>query len=283
MNSNNINIEQFEYNDVAADLYYPKASGKFPLIIISHGFKGWKRWGFIPYTAQSFASKGAIVICIDYSKNGSPDQDGFITKIHDFAENNVSTEINDLQNLIKVIRGSKIDEFNKIENLWNSKINLAGHSLGGAISLIVANQDNDINKVALWGSIAKFDRYTERQKLLWKEKGYSEFINQSTNQFLRINYQYMEDIEINKEKNDLIRIMSNFNRPVLLLHGKQDITVPVKEIMSFIENTNNDLFKYQIIEKTGHLFGVTYPFTSSNPQLEKLISLSSDFFDLNNN
>ena len=41
-----------------------------PCIIYVHGFKGFKDWGFVPYTCEYFAKNGFFVISFNFSHNG---------------------------------------------------------------------------------------------------------------------------------------------------------------------------------------------------------------------
>lgn len=266
---------------ISGDIYYPEMiDGKLPLVIISHGFKGFKDWGFLPYVSSKFAENGNIVICFNFSLNGNPGNDLIVSNVEDFANNTITREVEDLQFLIDSALKPAFAEFTPIKQFWNGSIFLLGHSLGGAISLIVAQNNSVVSKVALWASIAKLDRYTKRQKIEWKKKGFLEFTNLRTNQHLRMNVSYLEDIEKNNKKYDLPGITAKLDKPVLLIHGKQDVTVPAKEAQMMINADNNKVVSYKLIEKTGHTFGIEHPLTKITPALEEAINLTSGFFQL---
>jgi pimeloyl-ACP methyl ester carboxylesterase len=269
-----------KFGDIlSGDIYYPVANkGKSPLIIISHGFKGFKDWGFFPYISNLFALRNSIVICFNFSHNGNPNREMIITDTKKFADNTISKEINDLEFIISIFTKDIVEEFSRVKEIWNGSIFLLGHSLGGGVSLLVARKNPLVKKVALWASIAKFDRYTERQKNEWKKQGYIEFTNQRTNQLLRMNIDYLEDIEENKY--NLPLIISQMSIPVLLIHGKQDVTVPMKEAQILIDSDVNNILSYEIIENTGHIFGIEHPFFGTTPALENAINLTFDFFKL---
>ena len=56
-----------------------------------------------------------------------------------------------------------------------------------------------------------FDRYTDRLKKEWKDKGYIETENTRTKQMMRFNYTYLEDIEKNREKLDILKSYVKIN------------------------------------------------------------------------
>lgn len=269
-----------EFGDIlCGDVYYPGAKReKIPLIIISHGFKGFKDWGFFPYISNFFAKRNNIVLCFNFSHNGNPNNEIIITDTKKFANNTISKEKEDLEFIISSFSKSLVEAFSLVKDLWNGEIFLIGHSLGGGISLLVANDNPIVKKVALWASIAKFDRYTERQKKEWREQGYIEFTNQRTNQLLRMNINYLDDIERNKY--DLPLIISQLHTQVLLIHGRQDVTVPLKEAQLLINSDVNKIIKYEIIENTGHTFGIEHPFSVTTPALECAMNLTFNYFKL---
>ncbi len=284
INRMKINKTYFELKNmpgkiISGDIYFPEQKqNKLPLLIISHGFKGFKNWGFFPYISSSFAKLGYITICYNFSMNGKPKDDLMITNLDDFANNTVSSQTEDLHYLINSVVQNSIKEFDLIQKHWNGTINLMGHSLGGGISLLVSVIEPKISKIALWASIAKFDRYTTRQKDEWKQKGFLEYTNQKTNQLLRMNISYLLDVENNKEKFDLPSAIANLKIPILIVHGKQDVTIPLAEIQMLIDA--NSIINVKIIDKTGHTFGIEHPFTRTTTALEEAINSTIDFFRL---
>ena len=69
-------------------------------IIISHGFKGFKDWGFFPFTANYFAKQGFFVITFNYSHNGIGIINNEFTELEKFADNTFSLEIEELSDII---------------------------------------------------------------------------------------------------------------------------------------------------------------------------------------
>jgi len=269
----------FTLKQLNGDIYYNKKLNNYPIIIISHGFRGWKNWGFIPFLAQNLTKKNALSITFNYSHNGKPDNTGFIQDINNFANNSISQQIKDLNLLIKSIKNNDLNIPQNIFDKWNKNIHLIGHSLGAAISLIVGSKSKSVNTIILLATIATFDRYTPRQKQLWEKQGYLEFPNQTTNQKLRLNLKFLKDLEKNKSKFDLTKIINQTKKPVLIIHGKQDHTVPLKEITPLI-NSKNKLIKTLILPQTGHTFGTNHPSKNTSKEIKKVINIISKFLNI---
>lgn len=254
-----------------------EAAVKNTLIFI-HGFKGFKDWGFFPYCAEYFAEKGFNVISFNFSHNGIGDNPFEFTRLDKFADNTITREVFELKSLIEGIRKGFFGEV-----LKDSKIALIGHSRGGAVSLSYTNlQKNEISAIALWACVAKLNRYTERQKVEWKRNGFFEVLNSRTNQLMRLNSVLLEDIEKNSEGAlNLENAVRNFNRPLLIAHGGQDLTVTVDEaqlLYEWADKENTELF---ILPASGHTFDVQHPFNGTNDKLERLLETTYNFLKIN--
>ncbi len=250
--------------------------GNVPCIFLVHGFKGFKDWGFGPFVGKYLSENGFFVCSFNFSHNGIGNNPTEFTELERFAENTFSLEISELTELIDAY----LEGF--FGRISNSKIGLIGHSRGGGISLLTARQRKNINAVAVWASVSNFDRYSERQKENWRKKGVFEVLNSRTKQVMRLNVSLLEDLE--KNRDDLLNIgksVSELNRPLLIVHGEQDVAVPVKEGEELYEMSNKDLTSFIKIPATGHTFDVVHPFKGSNPKFEKVLNNTLEFFNRN--
>jgi len=245
-----------------------------PCLIFVHGFKGFKDWGFGPYLGKFFADKGFFVVTFNFSHNGVGESRTEFDELDKFAENTFSLEISELTELIDAYKNGF---FGKTKN---QKIGLVGHSRGGAISLLTASQKKDVDALAVWSSVAKLDRYSERQKENWKKKGVFEVLNQRTKQVMRLNLSLLEDIEKNGDTTlNIKRAVADLKRPLLLVHGEQDLAVPIVEGEQLFNWSDKTLTEFQKIPAAGHTFDIKHQFEGSNPKFDKVINLTIDFFN----
>jgi len=267
-------------NKISGDIYYPVEKRKIPAVIIMHGFKGYKDWGFFPYICKEIANSGAITLCFNFSYNGFVNGNNGLLDVDRFAQNTVSKELEDARAVIQAVNNGNIFRDSGIEKNWNGEIFLLGHSFGGAISILSMDFDNNINKLALWATIAKFDRYTDRQKREWKNKGVMEFVNGSTGQLLKMNYSFVEDFEQNTGKFSLTNAICKITVPVLIVHGAQDLTAPLKEGKTLADAGENGIVTFKIIRNTGHLFGIEHPMKTATDAFNKVLLTTKQFFGL---
>ncbi len=132
------------------------------------------------------------MVSFNFSHNGVGESLTEFDELEKFADNTISLEVSELNEIIDTVKNGG---FGKIKC---SSIGLVGHSRGGAVSILAASNNKNVEALAVWASVAKLDRYTERQKKEWHEKGFIEVLNSRTNQMMRMNVALLEDIEANK-------------------------------------------------------------------------------------
>lgn len=244
-------------------------------VIFVHGFKGFKDWGFFPYSANYFLDRGFNVISFNFSHNGIENNPLEFTRLDKFAKNTTSREIFELKELIEGIRKGFFGK-----DLADTKLGLIGHSRGGADVLCYSNLHTDeISAYAVWASVAKLNRYTERQKEEWRKAGFFEVINTRTNQVMRLDVCILTDIEENSE--GLLNIenaVKSIGKPLFIAHGGQDLTVPVEEGHQLYEWSDKENTEFFILPSAGHTFDVQHPFTGTNEKLERLLENTFLFF-----
>ncbi|GIK62195.1 MAG: alpha/beta fold hydrolase [Ignavibacteriota bacterium] len=243
-------------------------------LIFVHGFKGFKDWGFWPYSGNYFAERGYFVLSFNFSHNGIGNIPTEFTELDKFADNTFSLELDELNEILDAYLN------NFFGSKSNKKIGIIGHSRGGGDSLIFSSRRKEINAVALWAPVANFNRYSRRQEDQWRKNGFFEVLNTRTNQLMRLNVCLLDDIE--KNKDDLLNIefaARNLNKPLLIIHGEQDLSVKIEESEQIYNWSDKNLTEFYKIKATGHTFDVTHPFEKSNPKFDSVLEKTLKFFN----
>ncbi|MFN3306669.1 MAG: alpha/beta hydrolase family protein [Candidatus Kapaibacteriota bacterium] len=279
-----IRTESFELqikkdDSIVGDVKYStNFEGLLPVVIITHGFTGHKDWGFLPYFSEKLAQNGFLTITYNFSTDlVDPIRDWFID-VDKFSTFTISQEVNELAILVENICQKSIFSEDTASKVDTSTLYLVGQSLGGAVSMIFSAKFNKAEKIVLLGTVGTLFRYTERQVELWKKEGIWSFSNTRTGQPLKLSVSYYYDLIENNYK--LENFLSNIRVPVLFIHGREDLTVPLKEIENLIQLSKNPFVELKVIEKTGHTFGVEHPFSHSTEPLELVIKETINFLRL---
>ncbi|KPK90647.1 hypothetical protein AMJ80_08145 [bacterium SM23_31] len=255
------------------DFRVPEQPEGKPLIIFCHGFKGFKDWGGWQYAMDKFCMSGFFVIALNFSYNGiGPDLQNF-TDLKKFVGNTIGRELKDLEILLKSLK--KGEEFPEISR--QSRIGLIGHSRGGGTVILFASQNDNIDCIVTWASISSFNNYLSR-RAEWRKKGYIEFENKRTKQMMRMNIGFLNDLERNPAKRDILKAESRLGLPHLIIHGYNDESVPYQEAQDLFDVSSKSITRLEIIHGGTHTFGITHPFTGSNPVFDSVTDKTAKWF-----
>jgi dienelactone hydrolase len=235
------------------DIHLPE-NGKAPVVIMVHGFKGFKDWGHFPLVGDAFAKAGFAFLRFNFSHNGStPESPSDFVDLEAFAENNLIKELDDVQTIINALQdGSLFSE----ASLDLGNIFIIGHSRGGGIALISTAEDNRIKGLATWAGVNHYDR-SGFPLDLWEQKGKIFIPNARTGQEMPMNWQFVEVLQANMVRLNIKAQSEKVNVPALVVHGTNDPTVPYSEAQEM--TIWNDKFDLMTVDGADHSFGGKHP------------------------
>lgn len=258
-----INPERFIRGD-----FFPAHKESRGTVIVCHGFKGFKDWGFFPYVAQQLSDQ-FNVITFNFSHNGIGEDLTLFTELEKFAKNTYSRELEDLDILIRHIKTKSLPVQDQAQNL-GEPLFLLGHSRGGGVSLIYAFDHPDvISGVISWNGITNVDLFSEEQKEEMRSKGRSYVANARTGQQLPLDKEILDDIEANKDRYNIIERARTATVPIVLIQGTEDhqrLLLGSEKLT--VANPNIGWIK---IEGGNHTFNAVHPFAGATKQLTEAI------------
>ncbi|MDD4600599.1 hypothetical protein SDC9_37321 [bioreactor metagenome] len=205
-------------------IHHPCGEDLNTALIISHGFRGSMDGGGRAVALAQRASKlGLTVIRFAFSP---------LEKL--------SLQVSELSAIVDYCRSTIC-----------STIVLLGRSMGGSSAVVVAAQDQNIAGLCLWATPSNlFETFqlslgSDYQLL---KAGKTLDINDEYGKLL-ITPDFIEDFK----KHDLIACIKKIKSPVLILHGGQDVVVPVGQAMTMF-NYANDPKQLVIIDGGDHQF-----------------------------
>lgn len=281
-----VTIPTQDAHPVVADWYpavNPEGKPSPHIVVMCHGFKGHRRWGFIPLVALRLQAEGFGALVMDFSHNGrvpadgkarlSPD-DAFVA-VDLFRANTIARELDDLSNTIAWIRGNGPAALGVPRDVT---IGLWGHSRGGLVAILKALDDPTIVALTTWSALAEPQHYTERQKALWREKGELEFTDYASGTSLALGVALLDDVEANRAKYAAGDRAQDLTAPHLAVHGEHDPTVPVAESYRFYDTPSIKADKKLLRLLTGHTYGYDDGRIASDA-LENAMKATVEWFD----
>ncbi|MBU3699378.1 MAG: alpha/beta hydrolase [Candidatus Kapabacteria bacterium] len=239
------------------------ADGQWPLVVILHGHKGFRNYGFLPWIAQGVAASDMIAIRMCFSLNGMDNTSWLVQRPDDFASNTLTCEVDDVHDLLQQIQTH--DEFSALRACWNGRLAIVGHSRGGGIAQVAGREIVESgSEFAKWltviglNSVGNWTRWTPRQAAAWRQAGHVEVNNQRTGQTVRIDSSFLDDVENNEARLSLTAAVQRLDRQMLFIHAAQDLTVPIAEVQTLASHAPGGA-NLVVIDNTTHTFGMTHP------------------------
>ncbi len=267
-----IAIERPDGGRILADLRTRHPGNIRPLVIVCHGFLGYKRWGFFPYLSERIASADFHTLTFSFSLNGVDEKTGRIARPDEFAADTVSREIEDFETVCRFARRGSLP-LSVTKGGWG----LVAHSRGSAVALLVARRLGEAGSIVTWATPSRLDRYSERRKRLWKRDGELVFRDPRADEPLRLDYAYYEDIANRGEEFDLPRAAAELDIPHLMIHGERDAAVTVQEMRELYPGGPPDRARIEIIPGCSHTFGVRHPMERPTRPLVRAVDLTVDW------
>ena len=247
------------------------------LILFTHGFNGFKDWGGMNLIAEEFAKKGMPFIKFNFSHNGGTVENPIdFPDLEAFGQNNFTTELNDLEDIINwIANNSKFKD-----EMDSTNITLIGHSRGGGIVTLKASENNKISKIISWAGVSDFGaRFPRDEKILqyWEKEGVSYIENSRTKQQMPHYFQFYEDFIKNESRLTIQSAAKNLNIPFLIIHGDADTSVSIDEAKNLYQWHPNSTL--EVIKGANHVFGASHPWNANYlpKHLQKVIDLIKSF------
>ncbi len=244
---------------------------RLPVILVCHGFKAFKDWGPFPEIGRRLARNGFISIVFNFSHNGIGEEPRKFVEHEKFAENTFSLEIDDIKTVVDAVNNNVF----LLPFLDSRNIFLIGHSRGGAVSIIAGKEDQRVRGVIAWSTIARFNRYTEEQKIRWREKGYVQLHSVNEHTLFRISTALLDDIENNADRLDILKNAEYLGKPLLIIHGTADIPAKFEEAEQLYAASDKMITEFVRLEGAGHMYGAKHPYKEESPTLNHVIDITT--------
>ena len=235
------------------------------LVVVVHGFKGFKDWGFFPWLGQRLKQHHVAVCRFNMSRSGIGDDPETFGRLDLFEHDTYSTQLDDL----RLVVAHAQQRFPKLPTF------LLGHSRGGGIAILAAGEVPDLRGVITWSPISRVDRWDDAAKRQWRSDGFREEVNQRTKQVMRMSTRILDDYEANRERLDIAAAASSLRAPLLVVHGARDESVPVEEGRLLAATAPSA--SIAVIGRAGHTFNAIHPLVHVPFELVLAAEISAHF------
>ena len=228
-----------------------------PAVVICHGFKGFKDWGFFPRLAERLAVAGYTAASFNFSGSGVLEGDQF-SELERWKHQRPSTDLRDI--------GIVMDHLASGGAKW---FGLIGHSRGGGLAVLQAAQDERVRSLITWAAVDHFLRWPAEDIARWRREGTIDVVNQRTGQVLPLGRDALDDNDANHERLDVVAAAERVRVPWLIVHGTEDRAVDV----SIGRRLHQASAGAELLEVAGadHTFGVKHPWQGSTAAFDLVL------------
>ena len=249
---------------IRTDVRRPAAVEPRSAVLVVHGFKGFKDWGFFPYLCERLAADGHLVVSFNGSRNGIGPNLLDFTDLEAFGRNTISHEVDDVHWMVDRLLAGEWSGGRRPES-----VGVLGHSRGGGTSIVTVAERSDISSLVTWAAVSTFHRWTREQQEDWMRRGVMHVANARTGQDMPLYKVVHEDLEANRRRFDVLAAAARVRVPWLIVHGEEDPTVPLGEARELVRAGPNA--QLELVEGSGHTFEAVHPLDGVTPGLEAAI------------
>jgi pimeloyl-ACP methyl ester carboxylesterase len=234
------------------------------LVVVVHGFKGFKDWGFFPWLGEALAEHRLAVCRFNMSRSGIGDDPETFERLDLFADDTYSQQIADLTDVVAHAQQQvPVPTF------------LLGHSRGGGVALLAARDVPHLAGVVTWSAISRVDRWDDAAKQQWRRDGFREELNTRTKQLMRMSSRMLDDIETNRERLDITDCAERLEVPLVVVHGGRDESVPVAESYELASRSRDAA--HVVIGNATHTYNAIHPLVHVPKELRYAAAVSAQF------
>lgn len=199
-------------------------------VVLVHGFTGNKDRDFFPDVARRLARAGYPVFRFDFSGNGESEGK--------FGDATLSKEVGDLRAALDALEDRGFRFFI-----------LVGHSMGGAVSLLLAPRDRRVRALIMIAGVGDTRAMLARYSIpVLRRRGPYRIIRLWGRQF-----SLRDEFFAELSTTDLAREARHVRIPTLLVHGDRDRVIPIEEALSLFQVVRGPK-RFVIVRGASHSF-----------------------------
>jgi pimeloyl-ACP methyl ester carboxylesterase len=246
-------------------------------VLLAHGFKGYKDYGFIPIFARALVERLPVTVHrFNFSHSGIGDDPSTFQRVDLFEKDTWDRQVEDLGYVCEAATRGDLPE-----TAPNTPVVLVGHSRGGVSCILAAGRRQRIVEPVAIATLAAPDTccsYDERTRAALLEKGRLVSPSSRTGQDLVIGSEWLMSQVVSPKGHDVHACARNLRCPLLAIHGEADVTVPFDSASHLAEEARDG--RVAIIDGGDHVFNTKNPADPTaqrSEQLERVIGAVADF------
>lgn len=249
------------------------------VVVIVHGYKGYKDYGMFPWLAEHLARQGQVAHRVSLSHSGMGHGHGDFDE-DAFEQDTYACGLEDVMRTIDAVQSGTLAGQGR-------PIVLLGHSRGGAMSLLTAGRmacdagfGSVVGVIGL-AAAARLLRISHDDLETLESTGQLPTASSRTGQMLHVGQAWLQEQLDDPAGHDLLKQVGEILVPVGLVHGTDDETVPAADAVTLAQ-ANPARIQVRLLPEADHVFNTPNPFEvdgQASPQLAQAFELVTDWLD----
>ncbi len=260
-------IEGADGGPLRGDLYTPDDGSaiKGRAVVLCHGFRGYKDWGFLPFLATRLANEGLPAVTFSTTASGVTDRAGTFGETERFRRGTYAGDLEDLRRVVQWVEtrvAAADDAF---------AYGVAGHSRGGVIGLIHASRDPRARALAMIASPERIGVWPEPYFASWRSGEPADVYDFRTRATLPLGPEIFEDMTRQDAAYDSAAAAAKLQAALLIVHGTRDALVSLEEARALAAMGPAERTELRIVEGAGHSFQAGDTLRRTPPPLLEMV------------
>lgn len=234
---------------ILGDTHLPDAPARGTLVIC-HGFKGYKDYGFFPRLADAAAHAGLVAHRFNFSHSGMTRRLDVFERPDLFERDTWNRQVYDLEQVAAFAA--------TCPEALQLPIVVFGHSRGGVTALLAAARGLPVAGVVTAAAPDAACSLDDDQKAILRRDGRLLSPSARTGQDLYVGRAWLDQIEADPSAHDPRLAIARLRQPCLVIHGDADPTVPVRAARSLVA-ASDQRAELRLIPNANHTFNVVNP------------------------
>ncbi len=237
--------------ELLGDTHVPSDAPK-ACVILLHGLKGYKDYGFIPILAHDLCDAGILVHRFNFSTSGMTNEIETFARPDLFALDTWTRQVDDVVRMVQAVRDGELAG-------RELPIYLIGHSRGGATALLAAGQHGEalgLDGVITINAVDCCSRMPKDEQDAMLARGYTMTQSARTAQDLRIDSTWLSEQLEDPDAHDVILQAPKIACPACVIHGDDDQAVDLSAGKALAQACKTDL---NTLEKGNHVLNMPNP------------------------
>lgn len=228
-------------------------------VLMIHGFKGYKDYGFIPVMAHDLCAQGVLVHRFNLSTSGMTNDTGTFARPDLFELDTWTRQVDDVRCVLRAIKDGVLTG-------RGTPRFLVGHSRGGATALLTAGRHRDeaeLSGVVTINAVDRCCRMNDDEQRAMLERGYTLTESARTGQTLRIDARWLREQLQDPDAHNVLLQASRCGVGVCVMHGDEDDAVHMSAGEAIANHAGTPLI---VLAGSNHVLNMPNPGNISAPR-----------------